>query len=101
MRISEWARVKERFHKVCKVASEKNIPLLIDAEESWMQGAADDLLEELMETYNKEKAIVFNTLQMYRHDRMSYLKGLYTKSTRKRVLYRIESGERCLYGKRT
>jgi proline dehydrogenase len=79
----EWARVKERFHKVCTVASEKNIPLLIDAEESWMQGAADDLLEELMETYNKEKAIVFNTLQMYRHDRMSYLEGLYTRAQEK------------------
>ncbi|WOC40179.1 proline dehydrogenase family protein [Polaribacter sp. HL-MS24] len=80
---TEWERVKERFHEVCKAASEKNIPLLIDAEESWMQGAADDLLEDLMETYNKEKAIVFNTLQMYRHDRMSYLKALHQRAQEK------------------
>lgn len=81
--ITEWNRVKERFDKVCTVALEKNVPLLIDAEESWMQGAADDLLEMLMETYNKEKAIVFNTLQMYRHDRMGYLKGLHERAHQK------------------
>ena len=59
------------------------MPLLVDAEESWMQSAVDDLLEELMETYNKEKPIVFNTLQMYRHDRMSYLKALHERADKK------------------
>ena len=81
--ITEWKRVKERFDKVCSVALEKNVPLLIDAEESWMQAAADDLLETLMETYNKDKAIVFNTLQMYRHDRMNYLRGLHERALQK------------------
>lgn len=76
----EWSRVEARFHKVCKSALEKDVPLLIDAEESWMQKAADDLIEELMAAYNKEKAIVFNTLQMYRHDRMEYLKQLHQKA---------------------
>lgn len=76
----EWARVEARFHKVCKVAVEKDVPLLIDAEESWMQKAADELVEELMATYNKKKAIVFNTLQMYRHDRMDYLITLHEKA---------------------
>ena len=76
----EWNRVIARFHKVCKLALEKDVPLLIDGEESWMQKAADELIEELMETYNKEKAIVFNTLQMYRHDRMDYLKALHEKA---------------------
>ena len=80
---SEWIRVLERFHTVCKLAVEKDVPLLIDAEESWMQDAADDLIEELMETYNKDKAIVFNTLQMYRHDRMDYLRSLYQKAHQK------------------
>lgn len=79
----EWGRVVARFHKVCKVAHQKDVPLLIDAEESWMQNAADELIEELMETYNKEKAIVFNTLQMYRHDRMDYLKALHKKAQQK------------------
>ena len=75
----EWNRVVARFHKVCKVAVIKDVPLLIDAEESWMQNAADELIENLMETYNKEKAIIYNTLQMYRHDRMEYLKKLHQK----------------------
>ncbi len=79
----EWERVIERFHIVCKAALAKDVPLLIDAEESWTQDAADDLIEELMEEYNKEKAIVFNTLQMYRHDRMEYLRDLYQKAHQK------------------
>lgn len=79
----EWSRVKARFYKVCKIAVEKDVPLLIDAEESWMQKAADELIEELMERYNTQKAIVFNTLQMYRHDRMDYLKSLHQKAKEK------------------
>ncbi len=79
----EWNRVVARFHKACKTAQEKDVSMLIDAEESWMQDAADQLIEELMETYNKEKAIVFNTLQMYRHDRLDYLKDLHAKASEK------------------
>ncbi|WP_435262290.1 proline dehydrogenase family protein [Tenacibaculum sp. nBUS_03] len=80
---TEWNRVVERFHEVCKEAVKKDVPLLIDAEESWMQDAADNLIEELMEIYNKEKAIVFNTLQMYRHDRMEYLRNLHQRAHQK------------------
>ena len=79
----EWNRVVARFHKVCKLAVKKDVPLLIDAEESWMQKSADELIEELMELYNKEKAIVLNTLQMYRHDRMNYLKELHKRAKEK------------------
>ena len=79
----EWSRVVARFHTVCKLAVKKEVPLLIDAEESWMQRSADELIEELMEVYNKEKPIVFNTLQMYRHDRMDYLKALHEKAKTK------------------
>ncbi|MDD7914003.1 proline dehydrogenase family protein [Polaribacter ponticola] len=79
----EWDRVEARFHKVCKIAVEKDVPLLIDAEESWMQKSADELIEGLMETYNKDKSIVFNTLQMYRHDRIDYLKKLHNKAKKK------------------
>ncbi len=74
---AEWDRVVARFDKVCRIAHDKNVALLIDAEESWMQDAADDLVAEMMKKYNKEKAIVFNTLQMYRHDRLDYLKKLH------------------------
>jgi proline dehydrogenase len=65
--------VIERFDTVCKAAHQKNVALLIDGEESWMQDAADDLVTDMMRKYNKEKAIVFNTLQMYRWDRLDYL----------------------------
>jgi proline dehydrogenase len=73
----EWNRVVERFDAVCKEAHKNNVALLIDGEESWMQDAADDLVFQMMKKYNKEKAIVFNTLQMYRHDRLDYLKKMH------------------------
>lgn len=77
---NEWNRVVERFHKVCKLGKEKDVEILIDAEESWMQDSADDLVEELMRTYNTEKPIVFNTLQCYRWDRLDYLKELHQRA---------------------
>src|SRR6218665_549492 len=77
---NEWNRVVERFDVVCKAAHEKDVALLIDGEESWMQDAADELVAEMMVKYNKEKAIVFNTLQMYRHDRLEYLKKLHEQA---------------------
>ena len=76
----EWKRVTERFDKVCKAAHDADVALLIDAEESWMQDAADDLVADMMRKYNKEKAIVFNTLQMYRWDRLDYLKKLHEEA---------------------
>lgn len=76
----EWDRVVERFDIVCKEAHQKNVALLIDGEESWMQDAADDLVASMMRKYNKEKAIVFNTLQMYRWDRLDYLKKLHEQA---------------------
>lgn len=72
----EWNRVVSRFDLICKTAFEKDVALLIDGEESWMQDAADDLVTDMMRKYNKEKAIVFNTLQLYRWDRLDYLKQL-------------------------
>jgi len=73
----EWNRVIDRIEIVCKTAFEKDVPLLIDAEESWMQDAADDLVLEMMRKYNKNKIIIFNTLQMYRWDRLDYLKSIF------------------------
>jgi len=73
----EWNRVVARFDKICSEAHKKDVALLIDGEESWMQDAADDLVTEMMRKYNKEKTIVFNTLQMYRWDRLDYLKKLH------------------------
>ncbi|MGK4568550.1 proline dehydrogenase family protein [Flavobacterium sp. 3HN19-14] len=76
----EWDRVVARFDKVCKTAHDKDVALLIDGEESWMQDAADDLVANMMRKYNQKKAIVFNTLQMYRWDRLDYLKKLHDQA---------------------
>lgn len=76
----EWQKVVNRFDKICKTCYENNLMVLIDAEHSWMQDAADDLIEEMMRKYNKDKVIVFGTLQMYRWDRMDYLKALHNRA---------------------
>lgn len=76
----EWGRVRSRFQNVCQYAFDKDVKLLIDAEESWMQDAADELVEEMMMQFNKEKALIFNTLQMYRWDRLDYLKTLHERA---------------------
>lgn len=79
----EWRRIKERFDIVCKEAFRCDVPLLIDAEETWIQDAVDDLVEACMEKYNKEKVIVFGTLQLYRWDRLDYLKELHKRAKEK------------------
>ena len=76
----EWSRIEARYHKVARKAYDNDVPLLIDAEESWMQTAADDLIEELMVKYNKNRVIVFGTLQMYRWDRLEYLINLHQRA---------------------
>jgi proline dehydrogenase len=81
---AEWERIVARFDGVCKKAHQLNISLLIDAEESWMQKAADDLIELMMERYNKDKAIIYNTLQLYRWDRLDYLKNLLVRANEKK-----------------
>ncbi len=78
--VKEWERVVKRFDDASSAASKANITLLIDSEESWMQDAADQLCEELMVKYNKERAVVFNTLQCYRWDRLDYLKEEHRKA---------------------
>jgi len=69
----EWQRVRNRYEEVCKMAYENKVILMIDAEESWMQDAVDHLVNEMMEKYNKEKAYIWNTIQMYRTGRLEYL----------------------------
>jgi proline dehydrogenase len=80
---TEWENVIIRYDKLAKAAKEADVPLMIDAEESWMQKAADDLCELMMEKYNAEKPIVFNTLQLYRKDRLPYLKELHQRAKEK------------------
>lgn len=80
---AEWDRVVARYHAVCKLGKEKDVEILIDGEESWMQDAADILVEEMMAIYNTEKPIVYNTLQLYRWDRLDYLVQLNKRALEK------------------
>jgi proline dehydrogenase len=74
LEIKEFDKVKQRVYLISKEAHDANKPLFIDAEESWIQLAIDDLANENMALFNKEKAIIYNTFQLYRKDRLDYLK---------------------------
>lgn len=67
----EW-----RIENICQTASDNKVPLFIDAEESWIQGAIDDIAIKMMQKFNKNKSWIFNTLQLYRNDRVDHLEML-------------------------
>lgn len=79
---AEADKFRERVDTLCKAAFEANVPILIDAEDSWFQAFIDQVVEEMMEKYNHAEAIVYNTLQMYRHDRIDFLKQSYEKAVK-------------------
>lgn len=70
----EYERVRKRFDRLCKKAHDLDVVLYMDAEESWIQDALDELTNEMMYKYNRTKCIVYNTIQLYRWDRLNYLK---------------------------
>lgn len=79
----KFIQIKHRVNKICKTAFDNEVPLFIDAEESWRQNTIDELATEMMEIYNKQKPIVYNTLQMYRTDRIDFLKQVLSKAGEK------------------
>jgi proline dehydrogenase len=70
---AELRSVYERVNKICEEGFKNNVPVFIDAEETWIQDTIDRMVLEMMRKYNKQQAIIFNTLQMYRHDRLAFL----------------------------
>lgn len=70
---AEFERVKDRFSRICKAASDYDVRLFIDAEDSWIQDVIDNLTYDAMVLYNKEKAIIFNTVQCYRTGRVAHI----------------------------
>ena len=66
-----------RIENICQTASDYKVPLFIDAEESWIQGAIDDIAIKMMQKFNKNEAWIFNTLQLYRNDRVDHLEMLF------------------------
>ena len=73
----EWSRVKNRMLTIFQVAADKNIGVLVDAEESWIQDPVDALTILMMESFNKSRVVVYNTIQLYRHDRFIFLQDSY------------------------
>lgn len=86
----EFQELFNRVDRICKHGFENNVPVFIDAEETWIQDTIDRLCTSMMSRYNKDKAIVFNTLQMYRHDRISFLQSAIEEAKRAHFHYGIK-----------
>lgn len=82
--------VKERVQRICQAAFVNQVPVMIDAEESWVQNGIDKIALEMMLQFNKEKALVYNTLQMYRHDRLDFFKQELQVAQNKGIKYAVK-----------
>ena len=85
-----WARVLARWEKIFMLASEMKIPVMIDAEESWIQPVVDELAFGFMAKYNTQTPIVYNTAQLYRHDRLDQLKMALTRAKEEGFIYGVK-----------
>ena len=86
----EFEEIEKRVERICKKAFDCNLPVFIDAEESWIQQAIDDIAFKMMCKFNLERAIVYNTLQMYRWDRLDYLKFCLDEAKNHRIIYGVK-----------
>lgn len=86
----EYERVKDRVRRICQTAYDLNVRIFIDAEESWIQQTIDDLSMEMMRLFNREKVIVYNTFQFYRHDRLQAMKDFDAQLTSEGVLMGVK-----------
>ena len=82
----EWHRVRLRTQQLCEVSDKKNIGILIDAEETWIQDPVDALTILMMDIFNKKKAVIYNTIQLYRHDRLQFLKDCCTAAVERNFI---------------
>lgn len=86
----EWDRVVARFRAICEAAQQAGIGFLVDAEETWIQDPVDALTMVMMEGYNRERLVVYNTIQLYRHDRLEFLKKCYTAADERGFLLGVK-----------
>jgi proline dehydrogenase len=73
----EWQRVSQRMQQICRVGADRNVGVLVDAEETWIQDPVDVLTILMMEQFNRGRVVVYNTIQLYRWDRLGFLKDSY------------------------
>lgn len=83
---AEWERVVARMDRIAKTAATKKVGVLVDAEETWVQDPVDALTMQMMERYNKSTAVIYNTIQLYRHDRYEFLQSTYEQAVKKHFL---------------
>ncbi len=86
----EWLRVVERVLRICERAHAAQQRIFIDAEDSWIQDAIDQLCHDMMEKFNHQMPIVYNTVQLYRHDRLAFLKSAHERARAKGLHYAVK-----------
>lgn len=84
--LQEWERVVGRMDRICAAASRQQIGVLVDAEETWIQDPVDALAMQMMEKYNQHSPTVYNTIQLYRHDRLQFLKDSFNQAEQKQFI---------------
>ena len=87
---TSWKLTLGRWKQIIEKANELGVPVMVDAEESWIQPAVDELAIQYMRTYNQEKAIVYNTAQLYRHDRLAQLEGALELAKKDNFVYGVK-----------
>ncbi len=86
----EWTDLEARVTRICQEGFERNVPVFIDAEETWIQDIIDRLAYQMMLKFNTQKAIIFNTVQMYRHDRLAHLQSIIPQANVDNIYYGVK-----------
>tara|TARA_B100000123_G_scaffold266913_1_gene239640 strand:- start:24 stop:1190 length:1167 start_codon:yes stop_codon:yes gene_type:complete len=79
-----------RIEEICKTSYNYKTPVFIDAEESWIQNGIDMIVLSMMKKYNKKEVYIYNTLQMYRTDRLNYLNEIISVAKKQKFLLGIK-----------
>ena len=87
---AEWNRVVQRVLLICQAAYDADQRIFIDAEDSWIQDAIDALCHDMMEKFNHQAPIVYNTVQLYLHDRLEFLKNAHAWAKEKGLHYAVK-----------
>ncbi len=88
--ILEWDKAVDRFMNICRVGAKKGIGVLVDAEETWIQDPVDAITMLAMDEFNKIKPVVYNTIQLYRHDRLTFLKACHIAATERNFILAVK-----------
>jgi proline dehydrogenase len=88
--VKEWQHVQDRFRKICEAAATAKVGFLVDAEETWIQDPVDALTMLMMDEFNKERLVIYNTVQLYRWDRLVFLKQSYEAALERNFLLGVK-----------